>query len=209
MEFRTLTRPVAKLLTSARSSAALPLIPSRGHKTTARTKRSLKIAPHDSFLPDRAAAFPAADSIIYNPPASEASPLHTPYLFLPRNDPRRVAYTRLRHVAGPEALPKTDSELPPEMRYRRRTPTYHVTAEDIQEMKRLRHEDPVKWSSNTLAEKFNCSSVFVRMAAPAPVEHLKALQAKQERREARWGPIRTAAREDRKRRTEMLYKGQL
>ncbi|KAJ4206715.1 Hypothetical protein NCS54_00726000 [Fusarium falciforme] len=207
MEFRSLARPAARLLKSP--APGLPLIPSRGHKTTARTKRSLKIAPHESFQPDRKTAFPAADSIIYNPPASEASPLHTPFLFLPPNDARRAAITRLRHTPGSPVAPPAEGKLPPAMNYHRRDPNYNLKAADIQEMKRLRAEDPVTWSVNKLAEKFGCSTIFVKMAAPAPAGHLKALQAKQERREARWGAIRTKAREDRKRRTEMLYRGEL
>lgn len=95
------------------------------------------------------------------------------------------------------------------MNYARRNPNYNLTATDIQEMKKLRAEDPVTWSVNKLAEKFGCSTVFVKMAAPAPQGYLKTLKAKQERREARWGAIRTKAREDRKRRTEMLYRGEL
>ncbi|KAF5023016.1 hypothetical protein F66182_4935 [Fusarium sp. NRRL 66182] len=207
MEFRSLARPAARLLSSRPS--AVPLIPSRGHKTTSRTKRSLKIAPHDSFLPDRKAAFPASDSIIYNPPSSEASPLHTPFLFLPPNDARRAAITRLRHTPGSPVAPVSEGKLPPAMKYPRRNPNYNLTAADIQEMKRLRSEDPVTWSVNKLAEKFGCSTVFVKMAAPAPASYLKNLQAKQERREARWGAIRTQAREDRERRTGMLYRGEL
>lgn len=202
MEFRTLARPTAKLLT--------PSTFTRGHKTVARTKRSLKIAPHDSFLPSRATAFPASDAIIYNPPSSEASPFHTPYIFLPKNDPRRAALTRLRHTAGsPAALPSSEAELPPAMRYKHRDPNYNLTVTDIQEMKKLRNGDPLTWSASALAKKFNCSEVFVRMAAPAPEAHLELLKNKEERREARWGPIRKAAREDRKRRTEMLYRGEL
>lgn len=208
MEFRAIARPAARLLTTPRS-ATLPLVPVRGHKTTARTKRSLKIAPHDSFLPDRQTAFPGADSIIYNPPSSEASPEHTPFLFLPSNDARRVALTRLRHVTGSPAAPKKESQLPPQMDYKKRTPVYNLGAEEIKEMKRLRNEDPFTWTSYALAKKFNCSSVFVRMAAPAPPEYLKALKDKTERRESRWGNIKSKAREDRKRRTEMLYRGEL
>ncbi|KAF4968877.1 hypothetical protein FZEAL_10333 [Fusarium zealandicum] len=207
MEFRSLARPAARLLNSR--AAGVPLIPSRGHKTTSRTKRSLKIPPHDSFQPDRKAAFPAADSIIYNPPASEVSPLHTPFLFLPPNDARRTALTRLRHTPGSPLEPPTEGKLPPAMKYLRRDPKYNLTAADIQEMKRLRTEDPSTWSVNKLAEKFGCSTVFVKMAAPAPATHLKALEAKQERKEARWGAIRTHAREERKRRTGMLYRGEL
>ncbi|KAK5992212.1 YmL20 [Cladobotryum mycophilum] len=200
MDLRSLLRPAAQLFSS----------------TTARTKRALKIAPHDSFLPDRttAAAFPAADSIIYNPPASEPSPAHTPFIFLPRSDPRRQALVRMRRdpdVAPAGLVPQAvgEEDLPPAMRYKRRDPRYHLKREHIEEMRRLRNEDPLKWSVGHLAQKFDCSPIFVQMAAPAPAEHLAWLKAKMERKMARWGPIRTQAREDRKRRAEMLYRGEL
>jgi len=174
MEFRSLVRPAARLFSPR---VALPTVPCRGHKTTSRTKRSLKIAPHESFLP--------------------------------HSDPRRVALTRLRHTPGSPLEPIAPGKLAPKMDYLRRNPVYNLKAEDIREMKRLRAEDPVTWSVNKLAEKFGCSPVFVKMAAPAPKSHLEGLKRKQERRESRWGAIRTAAREDRKRRTEMLYRGEL
>ncbi|KAK4064915.1 uncharacterized protein Triagg1_8914 [Trichoderma aggressivum f. europaeum] len=222
MDPRSLLRPASRLLTplrclsAPRASAAavpLPLTSSRGHKTTARTKRALKISPHDSFLPSRAAAFPAADSIIYNPPASEASPAHTPFIFLPRNDPRRLAITRLRGGANDpttySSQASSEQQLPPEMRYKRRQPKYNLTKEHIEEMRRLRNQDPLTWSVQKLARKFECSTVFVQMAAPAPPEHLQWLKGKLERKMERWGPKKTQAREDKKRRAEMLYRGEL
>ncbi|KAL7810308.1 mitochondrial ribosomal protein subunit L20 domain-containing protein [Trichoderma aethiopicum] len=224
MDLRALLQPASQLLaplrhlsisSSSSASLILPLISTRGHKTTARTKRSLKMAPHDSFLPSRSTAFPAADQIIYNPPASEASPEHTPFLFLPRNDPRRLAILRLRSNNNSSSQPSAssssaaDGDLPPEMRYKRRQPKYNLTKEHIDEMRRLRAEDPLTWSVQRLARKFECSTVFVQMAAPAPEEHLRWLRGKMERKMERWGPIRAAAREDRKRRAEMLYRGEL
>ncbi|EFY85459.1 60S ribosomal protein L20 [Metarhizium acridum CQMa 102] len=236
MDLRSLARPVAQLLTTARRT---PLTPKRGHKTTARTKRALKIAPHDSFLPDRTAASPAADSIIYNPPASEASPAHTPFLFLPPSDPRsiiynppaseaspahtpflflppsdprRSAFLRIRNhprAPVPNAQPLAEADLPPKMRYKHRNPRYNLQEEDVAEMRRLRAEDPIKWSVGKLAQRFDCSEVFVKMAAPAPQEHLEWLKGKLERKAARWGPRKTQAREDRKRRADLVYRGQL
>ncbi|KHN96519.1 60S ribosomal protein L20 [Metarhizium album ARSEF 1941] len=209
MDLRFLVRPVAQLLATA---CRAPLVPRRGHKTAARTKRALKIAPHDSFLPDRAAAFPAADSIIYNPPASEASPAHTPFIFLPPSDPRRSALLRMRNRPGapaPHAQPLTEADLPPRMRYKHRNPRYNLQEEDVAEMRRLRAQDPIKWSVNRLAQKFDCSEVFVKMAAPASREHHEWLKAKMDRKTARWGPKKTQAREDRKLRAELVYRGQL
>ncbi|CAH0018029.1 unnamed protein product [Clonostachys rhizophaga] len=217
MDVRTLSRPATQLLrTTTHQTTLLPLTTSRGHKTTARTKRALKIPPHDSFLPNRSQPFPAADHIIYNPPASEASPEHTPFIFLPSNDPRREAIQRMR-LSSPEALgsvagaspPQNDADLPPAMSYPRRRAQYNLTEDDMAEMRRLRNEDPLTWSTNALSKKFNCSPIIVSIAAPAPAEHKKWLEEKAERRRERWGPIKTQAREDRGRRAEMLYRGEI
>ncbi|QUC23297.1 uncharacterized protein UV8b_07538 [Ustilaginoidea virens] len=211
MDLRSLTRPL--LAVSRARLLPLPLAPQRGHKTAARTKRALKLPPHDSFLPSRASAFPAADSIIYNPPASEASPAHTPFIFLPRGDPRRLALLRMRTNPGAPPPPGDDAvseaDLPPLMKYKRRTARYHLTQEDIDEIRRLRAQDPIEWSVGRLARKFDCSDVFVKMVAPASPEHHKWLQARLESKMARWGPKKAQAREDRKRRAGMLYRGEL
>ncbi|KFH45045.1 54S ribosomal protein-like protein [Hapsidospora chrysogenum ATCC 11550] len=211
MDMRALARPASELLTRARCQASLPITAIRGHKTTARTKRALKIAPHDSFLPDRSPNAPTGDSIIYNPPASEASPLHTPFLFLPPNDPRRSAIVRMR-AANEGFVPgssPTNAQLPPAMKYARRQPRYNLTAKDLEEMRRLRNEDPLKWSVGALAQKFDCSRIIVKIAAPPPESHKKWLKELQERREARWGPRRAKAREERKMRNEMMHRGEL
>ncbi|KAK2612382.1 hypothetical protein QQS21_001646 [Conoideocrella luteorostrata] len=209
MDLRSLARPFAQLLTSSRCTTTM--IPKRGHKTTARTKRALKIAPHDSFLPSRTAPFPAADSIIYNPPSSEASPAHTPFIFLPRSDPRRLALLRMRNNPGAPALSNgaAEADLAPRMRYKHRTARYHLKEEDVEEIRRLRAEDPIKWSVGKLAQKFDCSDVFVKMVAPASEEHHDWLQGRLERKMARWGPKKMKAREDRKRRADMVYRGEL
>lgn len=95
------------------------------------------------------------------------------------------------------------------MKYPMRLAKYNLTEADMAEMRRLRNEDPITWGVNALARKFECSDVIVRIAAPAPEDHKKWLAEKLERRKARWGPIKTQAREDRKRRAEMLYRGEL
>ncbi|KJZ73847.1 hypothetical protein HIM_06740 [Hirsutella minnesotensis 3608] len=237
MELRALIRPAARLLGTARCIGAAPsiapasLVPARGHKTTARTKRSLKIAPHDSFLPDRSRLFPRATAIVYNPPPSQAPPEHTPLLFLPDCDPRKAALVRARdaaaaatdetHHGNVEGLPPTtartkrslkiaphDSFLPDRSRLFR-NPSYHLGQAEIEEMRRLRHEDPLRWSTNKLAKKFNCSTVFVSLAARPPAEHIEFVKKKLEKKKARWGLTKALAREARHRRNEMLFRGQL
>jgi hypothetical protein len=201
---------MANFLAKPSTTTTSTLTSTRGHKTTARTKRSLKIAPHSSFLPDRTRPFPAADSIIYNPPSSQATPHHTPFLFLPQNDPRRDALKRIRaNGLLPSPTTEPSGQLAPEVKYKRRTPKTNITEKEVEEMKRLRAEDPVTWTVNALAKKFDCSTIFVKMAAPASQEHTQWLAEKLERRKARWGPMKTQAREDRKRREEMLHRGEL
>lgn len=102
-----------------------------------------------------------------------------------------------------------DADLPPQMRYKRRTARYHLKEEDVEEIRRLRAEDPIRWSVGKLAAKFECSEVFVKIVAPASQEHHEWLQGKLERKMARWGPKKLQAREDRKRRAEMVYRGEL
>ncbi|PHH81073.1 hypothetical protein CDD80_3355 [Ophiocordyceps camponoti-rufipedis] len=202
MELRALLRPTA--------TASIRHLFCRGHKTTARTKRALKIAPHDSFLPDRSVHVgEATDSIIYNPPASEASPAHTPFLFLPREDPRRRALRELRGLGGTDTTGHGAVTLPPALRWRQNPPKYHLDENALVEMRRLRAEDPIKWSVGHIAKKFDCSPIFVSMVAPAPPGHIAWLKDKLARKMARWGPTKMQAWEDRKRRAEMLYRGEL
>jgi hypothetical protein len=108
-----------------------------------------------------------------------------------------------------KTTPDTPANLPPQMKYKGREPKYHLKPEHIQEMRRLRNEDPLKWSNAALAKKFECSRMFVLMAAPAPKEHLEWLKTVLEKKKARWGPIRTKAREERSRRAAMMYRGEL
>ena len=60
----------------------------RSRSTTQRTKRALNIAPHTSFLGPRSTE---TDQIVFNPPASAPSVFNTPFVFLPKTDPRRRA----------------------------------------------------------------------------------------------------------------------
>lgn len=79
---------------------------------------------------------------------------------------------------------------------------YHLGPEEITEMKRLRKEDPKQWSLLRLAEKFQCSQLFVQIACKnedAGREH------ERRRDEARklWGPRKMRARVERVRRREL------
>jgi hypothetical protein len=79
---------------------------------------------------------------------------------------------------------------------------YHLGPEEVAEMQRLRKEDPKQWSLLRLAEKFQCSQLFVQIAC----KNVDAGQEHERRREeARklWGPRKMTARMDRVRRRDL------
>jgi hypothetical protein len=205
----------------------------RQKSTAARTRRALNIPPHESFLnPNSSAADrnarPTTGQIIYNPPSSAASVYHTPFKFLPKQDPRRranlaselfAASTTIQypsthtqphhHQQQSENTPPSATDFPSiegEPRYRAR---HHLTKADIEEMRRLRALDPVEHSVPNLSARFRCSKLFVMMCCQAPREHREKVQAEVEAAKARWGPRRAAARGERKARMGMLFNGEL
>jgi hypothetical protein len=79
---------------------------------------------------------------------------------------------------------------------------YHITPEQVAEMQALRQEDSKTWTIDKLAEKYGCSTLFVRICA----KNREAGKAHYERIEAvkaRWGRKRMLARQDRRRRKDL------
>ena len=179
----------------------LPLICHRYQSSYRRTRSRLNIKPDASFLPTTTEAH---DHIIYNPPPSAPNVYHTPTIFLPKTDRRRQLY----EAAAPRdpqlsaASSPSPSELPPPagQPYEKR---YHLTKEDMEEMRRLRREDPVEWSATKLAKKFDTSNLFVGIVTEGIAKE-KRKQQKQvtEVVKSRWGAKRRTAREDRALRKE-------
>ncbi|KAK4113617.1 hypothetical protein N656DRAFT_707363 [Canariomyces notabilis] len=210
----------------------------RQKSSAARTRRALRIPPHPSFItssPDGSPR-PSTDRIVFNPPSSAASVYHTPFKFLPKSDPRRRANlaaglfassTTVQYTDAITSPPisssspplsdseKTQTQLPalsPQdlpVVVEERKPTHHLTKEDIEQMRALRAEDPVKNSVQALAERFGCSKLFVMMCCQSPREHRDRMKAAEEAAKARWGPRRAAAREERARRWEMVANGEI
>ncbi|KAH7376429.1 mitochondrial ribosomal protein subunit L20-domain-containing protein [Plectosphaerella cucumerina] len=210
MDARAFVRPAAQTLLAAVSSQGT-VASRRSHQTWSRTKRALNIAPHPDFAPSR-----DSDAIIFNPPAAEPSVLHTPYKFLPKTDPRRRHADLSKLFTSPaarsgaaSASTTSEPKLPPALNVKSRNPSYHLSETDVAEIRRLRHEDPVKWSVTRLAEKFECSKVFITICTNAPREHKEKLERRLEITKSRWGAIRTKARSERTKRKEMLFRGEL
>lgn len=159
-----------------------------------RSKNALRVKPDSSFTNTTE----TQDHIIYNPPSSAPNVYHTPQKFLPVSDPRR----RLHSLTPkpPTAAAGTSRPLPPPVRPIQEK-KYHLEPAQVEEIKRLRAEDPRKWTRVRLAEKYECSPFFVSLCCSAPGfkeerdRELEAIKAK-------WGRRKTEAREERKRRKE-------
>ncbi|CAK7271674.1 hypothetical protein SEPCBS57363_004744 [Sporothrix epigloea] len=209
----------------------------RYQSTANRTKRALNIAPHASFLKngggrDKAGTGSSSGSssqvattlgtipsaggtttLLYNPPASAPSVYQTPFKFLPKSDPRRRSNLTALFKSTSFTSSSSASQAPqaPELGHRSYAPTkqYHLTEQDVAELRRLRTLDPIEWSVHRLARKFECSPIFVMLAVRSSPEHRQAKLAEAEAARSRWGPIRSKARSNRVKRREMLYKGEL
>ncbi|KAI0134557.1 mitochondrial ribosomal protein subunit L20-domain-containing protein [Xylariales sp. AK1849] len=198
------TRPILRPLNSLRCS--LSRTSSRYASTTQRTKKALKIPPHPSFLTPKG----YDDHIVFNPPSSVPSVYHTPFKFLPKTDPRRQAnLTQLLRSSADPTWSAAAAPTAPEVPKSFVQPGRNVTREQVEEMRRLRDEDPARWSVMKLAEKFECSNYFVMMCCRASSEHRGNERARLEAIKARWGPIRTKAREDRQKRKVLLGRSEI
>ena len=69
----------------------------------------------------------------------------------------------------------------------------------VDEIRRLRHQDPDTWTRIRLAEKFGCSQFFVGLVAKNE-EKAKRVESMHEEARRKWGARRREAREDRGRR---------
>lgn len=178
----------------------------RHQSTYRRNKARLNIKPDPNFLPSKTEPH---DHIIFNPPPSMPNVYHTPTIFLPKDDKRRLLQsptTKSLLANTPTFTPSGKERLPPPVRkpYEKR---YHLTEKDLEEMRRLRTEDSMKWSVTKLARHFDCSLMFVCSVIEGLAPGKIAMQAKvAEVVKSRWGTKRRVAREDRALRKEQWYR---
>lgn len=137
-----------------------------------------------------------------SPIAVTGTPLSTASVLAPKSALRAIAQANTTYLSKPtpSSSSSTTSEigLPPSIDPPHQ-PKYHLTAEQLEEMRALRSQDPDTWTTARLAKKFDCSMFFVRMVAKNG-EKAARVKAEHEAVRERWGPRRRMAREDRKRR---------
>lgn len=182
----------------------------RRYKSTFRRQRkALRVKPDPSFAPSKTEM---QDHIVFNPPSSAPNVYHTPLKFLPKSDPRRQLHSLApTTTATPPSTPASSASAESNITRPPRLPRpvrpqyekkYHLGQEQIDEIRRLRAEDPRKWTRIKLAEKFECSQFFVSLCCCAPER--KAEQDKElEEIKRRWGRKKTEAREERQARKQL------
>ena len=129
-----------------------------------------------------------------------ANVYHTPNIFLPNSDRRKV-------FPDPD-IPKARSapQLAPPMNGQQEK-RYHLVEEDLELMRRLRKDAPFKWSVHALAKRFDCSPVFVMFVTEGLSEKKQQMQKLVTQVvKSRWGIKRREAREDREFRKERWFR---
>ncbi|EUC41336.1 hypothetical protein COCMIDRAFT_29874 [Bipolaris oryzae ATCC 44560] len=199
---------------TVQSATLLPRTQQRFESTTRRHRKLLALPAAPSYTPDT-----SSPTLIFNPPSSAPSVHHTPLKFLPPTDKRRNLYanthnqlartalsTRTSPIASPGTPLSAPSHLPPKpssaLPRPVRTPyakQYHLTEQQVREMRALRAQDPDTWTRVKLADKFGCSQFFVGLVAKNAAKAERVRQEHEESR-AKWGVRRREAREERGRR---------
>jgi hypothetical protein len=174
----------------------------RRHESSYRRTRSkLNIKPDPAFLPSKTEQH---DHIIYNPPPSMPNVYHTPTIFLPRHDKRKAIQATLASLGVQPPQTEAQKLLPV---FKETGPIVQLTQADVDEIRRLRMEDPYKWSQTQLTKKFNTSNAFVgyiiRGMSPEKAEQQKVVE---ETIRSNWGKRRRTAREDRQIRKDRWFR---
>ncbi|EJS42845.1 mrpl20p [Saccharomyces arboricola H-6] len=122
-----------------------------------------------------------------------------PRSFMPATDPRRV-YEMPAQGAEAKQCPNvlvSKSTV--------NAKTYHLGPQEIEEIERLRHENPQKYTRKFLAAKFGVSPLFVSLVSKPSDKQVQVMEGRLQEIQSRWKDKRRVAREDRKRRKLLWY----
>jgi hypothetical protein len=102
-------------------------------------------------------------------------------------------------VSG-SSLSQQAGDEPPLLRNYPHARSRHLTEEKLTQMRELRAKNPELYTRSRLAKMFNCSPVFVSMAAPLPKDALKRVWREQAEQKQGWTWRKQLAREMREKR---------
>ncbi|KAK9382409.1 mitochondrial 54S ribosomal protein mL58 [Kockiozyma suomiensis] len=128
--------------------------------------------------------------LTFNPPPSAPSPFDTPDIFLPLHERRKI-----ETAPSMEVLPPPLRAVVPKK--------YHLSEKQIDEIRRLRDEDPNRWTRKVLAEKYGCSDFFIALVSRAPKERLDEMDRRLDVIKSRWGMYKRNARLQRQKKREI------
>ncbi|CAR25945.1 ZYRO0A11792p [Zygosaccharomyces rouxii] len=126
-----------------------------------------------------------------------------PSSFLPSNDPRKQL---VQEIASKDVLSKPDAPPVLPSRSSLQGKSYHLNPEQIEQIRRLRLEDPAKNTRKSLASQYNVSPLFISMVSEPPKEWKQEMDSRLTTIKSKWHVKRVTAREDRKRRKELWYR---
>ncbi|CAI4034838.1 hypothetical protein SMKI_11G2900 [Saccharomyces mikatae IFO 1815] len=83
--------------------------------------------------------------------------------------------------------------------------TYHLGPQEIEEIQRLRYENPQKYTRKFLAAKYGISPLFVSLISKPSDQQVQNMESRLTDIQSSWKEKRRVAREDRKRRKLLWY----
>lgn len=145
--------------------------------------------------------------LYYNPAQSSAmgsiNSETIPLSFLAKDDPRRKFVTKLR------ANDKLESATGPPVLCNKSTfkgKDYHLEPEQIQEIIKLRANNPELYTRKVLAKKFKVSPLFISLVSTVSKARKAEMDDRLQTIKSKWHDKRVIARQDRKKRKELWYK---
>jgi Mitochondrial ribosomal protein subunit L20 len=108
-----------------------------------------------------------------------------------------------KQTRSSERESETDSGEPPLLRSYPHIRRRHLGEEDLARMRTLRETNPQLYTRQRLAKMFDCSPVFVSMAAPLPREALKEVWREKLEQKEGWTWRKQLVREMRKKRKDL------
>lgn len=112
------------------------------------------------------------------------------------------AYVDANSVVSPllnNDTPRVDASNAPSLHSRKKTLNFNLSDAEINEIRNLRSEGH---SGSSLAKRFNCSSAFVAMVAPATKSERQSQKSAQQAQKDAWGFNKKLSRAEREKRKE-------
>lgn len=142
-----------------------------------------------------------SQGLIHNPPAAMPSFKQTPKLFLPANDPRLTILADTYRVYSQEEL----DEMPVIHGAKK---DYDLTPEIINEVVKLRQDDPETWTIAKLAARFNVDARKINVISGDSAVKTAKLRQQLEIEKSTWSAEKTLARSDRVKRKQLWLRNE-